>query len=260
LKIFNDDIIEKKQFAVDGDERLNVSLPSPIPFESRPPIGVRLYIKGNVKRFLHALVAELTNWQTPTRLKSAKLLNIVLFLCEDHLTIEAHTLLPSFVKALRYADSERDRELAKAILDAVEMYGRYTSFPVYLHILQPYLADVEEEVKKRAVRVLAALLEGSKSSQVVIHFHELVAIALPLLDDLLLRSQEETSSHAAGQAEMDLYRILLKKFPLVSTDLPLFRNDDDDGDGDGGYDSDAEKIRTKYLMTMQALHEIFNGF
>jgi hypothetical protein len=256
-----DDLIERKQFAVDGDDRINLSLSPPRPFDSRPPLGVRLFVKGNVKRFLHALIDELTNWQAPTRLKSAKLLNIVLFLCEDHLTIEAHTLLPCFLKSLRCADSERDRELERVIMSAVEMYGRYTPIPVCLHILQPYLqgTDVEEEVKRRAIRVLAMLLRGSKSSQIVLHFDELVLIVLPLLEGLLSLSQEE-SHDETERAKIDLYRTLC--ITLTPTDMtPVLRCEHDDEDDDycssiGG----ADQIRrVKYLVTMKSLHEKFEN-
>jgi hypothetical protein len=57
------------------------------PFTERPRIGMRLYVRGNSKRFLSALVNELTNWLSATRVKSAKLLKIIVVLCEVYMYI-----------------------------------------------------------------------------------------------------------------------------------------------------------------------------
>jgi len=118
------DIIEKRQYGIDGDDRINLDKPLPKPFTERPRIGVRLYVRGNTKRFLFALVNELTNWLSSTRLKSARLLKLVVALCEEHLTMEAHSLLPSFIKALSFAREDNDRELYFTLLEVYELLGR----------------------------------------------------------------------------------------------------------------------------------------
>ena len=87
---------------------------------------MRLYVRGNSKRFLTALVNELTNWIGTTRVKSARLLRIVVVLCEEHLTMEVHTLLPSLVKALRFAsdDIQKDKDLSDTLIEVFELMGR----------------------------------------------------------------------------------------------------------------------------------------
>lgn len=47
-----DDIIERRQFGIDGDARANHAKPLPRPFSGRPRIGARLYVRGNTRRFL----------------------------------------------------------------------------------------------------------------------------------------------------------------------------------------------------------------
>lgn len=47
-----DDIIERRQFGVDGDIRANHNKPLPRPFAGRPRIGARLYVRRNTRRFL----------------------------------------------------------------------------------------------------------------------------------------------------------------------------------------------------------------
>lgn len=44
------DIIERRQYGVDGDRRINLSKPLPAPFTARPRLGMRLYVRGNAKR------------------------------------------------------------------------------------------------------------------------------------------------------------------------------------------------------------------
>lgn len=58
------EVIERRQFGVDGDNRVNHAKPLPRPFSSRPRIGARLFVRGNARRFL--LVRLLMN----PRLKS----------------------------------------------------------------------------------------------------------------------------------------------------------------------------------------------
>lgn len=47
-----DDVIERRQFGVDGDVRANHNKPLPRPFSARPRIGARLYVRTNTRRFL----------------------------------------------------------------------------------------------------------------------------------------------------------------------------------------------------------------
>lgn len=134
-----DEIIERRQYGIDGDDRINLAKPLPKPFMERPRIGIRLYVRGNTKRFLTALVNELTNWVSKTRIKSANLLKYVIVLCEEHLTMEAHVLLPDFIKALGFARNDKEKELHCVLLDVYELVGRYMIPEVYIHYILPRL-------------------------------------------------------------------------------------------------------------------------
>lgn len=157
--------------------------PLPAPFLERPRIGMRLYIRGTCKRFLNALVAELTNWVSTTRLKSAQLLKMLVVLCEEHLTMEAHTLFPAFIKALKFAYDDKDTELYNVLKELFELLGRYILPEVYVYYVLPRLrgdADVVQFGVDTATRVvvmefLQSLLSGSKPSLIVPHFDELIS-------------------------------------------------------------------------------------
>eukprot|EP01038_Epipyxis_sp_PR26KG_P013352 gene13352-17908_t len=147
------EIIERRQYGVDGNELNNFNneklLPYPFDKIGRPRIGIRLYVRGNTKRFLNALINELTNWVAPTRMKSANLLKIIVILCEEHLTMETHVLFPALIKACRFAkeDSTNDKDkigLYHLLLEIFELLGRYIQPEVYIYYLLPRLrGDVD---------------------------------------------------------------------------------------------------------------------
>lgn len=200
-----DEVIEKRQYGIDGDSRINLDKPLPPPFKERPRIGVRLYMRGNSKRFLHALVGELTNWVSNTRLKSARLLKMVVVSCEEHLTMEANTLFPAFIKALRFAREDKDDELKKVLLEVLELFGRYVVPEVSVFYILPRLrGDVEvvqfgvdSETRIAVMEMLRALLEGARPQLVTPHFAELVAT---LTDPFIISPDSPSLQVAAMQS------------------------------------------------------------
>lgn len=52
-------LLDKRQYGIDGDPRVDHSRPLPLPFPSRPRIGTRLFVKGNARRILKPLLKEL---------------------------------------------------------------------------------------------------------------------------------------------------------------------------------------------------------
>ncbi|RYY77662.1 hypothetical protein EON63_18315, partial [archaeon] len=56
-------------------------------------------MRSNCKRFLTAVLNELTAWQEHTRLKSIRLIMLLVVLCEEHLTIDTYTIIPLLLKA-----------------------------------------------------------------------------------------------------------------------------------------------------------------
>ena len=122
-----DDIIERRQYGVDGDSRTNVDAPLPVPFEKRPRLGARLFVRGNTKRFFKALLRELTNWIDVTRDRSADLIVSLVVYCEEHLTMGFHDTLPKVVKALDSSIKEGKvgEELRYKFELVLELMGRY---------------------------------------------------------------------------------------------------------------------------------------
>ena len=179
-----EEILEKRQYGVDGDLRINLEKPLPQPFKERPSLGIRLYVRGNTKRFLVALINELTNWMAPTRLKSANLLKIIVILCEEHLTMEIHTILPLLVKAIKFSRDDGDQNLTTALIEVAELLGRYILPEVYVYYLLPRLRGdpdvqplgIDADQKITILIFLQSLISGSKSSQVIPYLDELISV------------------------------------------------------------------------------------
>lgn len=188
-----EEIIEKKQYGVDGDNRMNIKKKPIYPFQSRPSIGVRLYVRGNTKRFLYALINELTNWQSKTRLKSASLLRVIFFMCEESLAIESYKLLPNLIKALKFAIDDNDVELLKLLEESYEILGRFMNPDVYFYYLLPRLRGDKEIISsntiqnelKLLIKFTNYLVSGSLIKEILPFLNDLVTILLnnPIIID-----------------------------------------------------------------------------
>jgi len=198
-----DEIIEKRQYGIDGDARMNLEKPLPYPFTTRPRIGLRLYVRGNVKRFLNALINELTNWMSHARNKSATLLKVVVVLCEESLTMEAFTILPSLIRALKIAKEEEvGTQLHTHLLEVFELMGRFMLPETYVHYILPRLVgdlDVAQFGADTSIRIsvldcLGALLSGSKPSQIAPFFD---AILTTLTDPFVIDPESSLLTKAA---------------------------------------------------------------
>ncbi len=178
------EILEKKQYGVDGDERINLSKPLPKPFPERPNLGIRLFVRGNTKRFLNALLSELTNWMGSTRVKSSRLLRILVILCEEHLTMEINSLLPALLKALKFARDDKDTELTSNLLEIGDFLGRYILPEIYVFFILPRLkgeldvcpGGIDTETRVTVMVLFEALLSGSNATQILPHLQEIFVV------------------------------------------------------------------------------------
>ena len=59
---YPNEVIEKRQYGVDGSRTVNRNAPPVPPFTKRPRVGARLWVRSHARRFLKPLVRELANW------------------------------------------------------------------------------------------------------------------------------------------------------------------------------------------------------
>ena len=181
-----DEIIERRQFGVDGDSRCNHSGKLPQPFEQRPRIGARLFVRGNTKRFFSTLIAELRNWIPRTRHQSAKLLHTLVIYCEEHLTMDFHNTSSGIVKALQSCITCNDKEsesLKFSLECLLTTIGRYVDPATYVKLLLPRIvgeissttsfsegAIHSEDSCVANALALRCLMKGSSPRRVLSHF------------------------------------------------------------------------------------------
>jgi len=136
------DIIERRQYGVDGDVRCNHA-DLPPPFQGRPSLGARLFVRTNTRRFLTALLVELSSWRSKTREQSAELLRTLIVYNEEHLVGSVNMVLPLMVKGLGLAIEDvakgdrASQQLVDGIEACLELLGRY----VPANVFEPLLAD-----------------------------------------------------------------------------------------------------------------------
>lgn len=187
----SDDVVERRQFNVDGDSRCNHISPLPFPFTGRPRLGARLFVRSNTKRFFDALLRELTDWKLVTKIQAAHLLQMLLVYCEEHLTMDISRTLSLLVHGLRNAMDDVDhrfrKEMEDSILDCIELVGRYVNPDTYISIILPRVIGssdsatsfAEGGIHSNSSRVahaacLTALIKGSLAEQLVPYLCELL--------------------------------------------------------------------------------------
>jgi len=188
----SDDVIERRQYGVDGDSRCNHDAQLPYPFVARPRLGARLFVRNNTKRFFDALLKELTNWISATKQRSVELLEILVVYCEEHLTMDFYLTLPLLVQGLRLAREDEDRrfggEMEQRLLKVLELIGRYVDPETYIPITLPRVigdndsatsfaeGGAHSESSRAAYAAsLAALMNGSLLKQLTPHLCCLIA-------------------------------------------------------------------------------------
>ena len=143
----SNEIIERRQYGVDGDDNCNHKDSLPFPFTHRPRLGARLFVRANTKRFFHVLLNELTSWVSKTRCQSAKLMIILMVYCEEHLTMDCHNTIPGIVKAVQMHlrdTSIESKALHELLTQLLELMGRYIDPQTYINILLPrVVGDVD---------------------------------------------------------------------------------------------------------------------
>ena len=159
------DIIERRQYGVDGDVRCSHS-ELPPPFQGRPSLGARLFVRTNTRRFLTALLVELSSWRSKTKEQSAELLRMLIVYNEEHLVGSMSMVLPLLVKGLKLAveDVAKGDRATQGLVDGIEacleLLGRYIPRNVY----EALLPDAEDKSSQHK-RALECMAKGSEHPQ-----------------------------------------------------------------------------------------------
>lgn len=210
-----DDVIERLQYGIDGNQRANHD-PSgiPWPFESRPPLGARLIVRAFVHRIIQPTLNELANWKTEARRQSALLFRVIIVYCEDHLTQELARIVNSLCKAFKVIRQEKyEVEQRALLLDCCATLGRYVVPETALQFLSPRVrGDLEvlpggtdAHARADVACILCALIRGAKPSTLIPQMTKLVEL---YTDDKLIRTEDVQLRNALLYAVTEFLSVL----------------------------------------------------
>ncbi|KAL7451235.1 hypothetical protein ACHAWC_003066 [Mediolabrus comicus] len=176
----SDEIIERRQLGVDGDESIDYDVIGlPKPFTSRPSLGARLFVRNNTSRFYGVVLGELSNWRAETRLRSAELLLILTVFCEEHLTKDLHSTLNSFIKAIDIELASRHEHGHLNILERIEqvlcLMAKYIDPASYLTLLQSRILD-SSPTPRSVLFILSSLVKGAPIQRLIPHWLDILSL------------------------------------------------------------------------------------
>ena len=181
-----DDVIERRQFGVDGDDTIDYDINLPTPFLNRPNLGARMFVRANTCRIFLAVLNELSNWREQTRKRSAELLLILTVYCEEHLTKDFHHTIASVAKAITVEKSSEIGNDHLKILDTLQrvlrLMAKFIDPASYMPLICPrissgsssatsYSEDGHHSERSRSIHatILQSLIEGAPLRRLVLH-------------------------------------------------------------------------------------------
>ncbi|XP_035389658.1 dynein assembly factor 5, axonemal [Electrophorus electricus] len=178
----------EKENEDDLKDKMDFALSTPFlypPGGERPGLGCRELVVRNLSRLLPAIRHDVGDWLAPTRVKTARLLTVLLLHAEDHSTQHLQPLLATLYQAC--ADPEP--HVRAHCLESARLLGVFVSPEVFLKLL---LAHVENPSCSSSswtpLAVLAAVLRGS--SREALRPHLLQAGDTLALPDVCQESQQ----------------------------------------------------------------------
>ena len=186
-----DDIIERRQFGVDGDDTTDYDSNLPMPFLQRPSLGARLFVRANTCRIFLAVLSELSNWREQTSKRSAELLLILTVYCEEHLTKDFHHTVASIAKALEKSSrTEHDHlNMLHTIQQVLRLMAKYIDPAIYMPLMCPRISgdsssatsnsdDGCRSERSRSIHatMLKSLIEGAPMRRLLFHWVSLASL------------------------------------------------------------------------------------
>jgi hypothetical protein len=175
----SDEIIERRQLGVDGDESIDYDVGLPKPFTSRPSLGARLFVRNNTSRFFGVVLGELSNWRAETRLRSAELLLILSVFCEEHLTKDLHSTLNNFVKAIDIELASHHEHCHLNVLERIEqvlyLMAKYVDPASYLTLLQSRILG-SSPTPRSSLFILSSLIKGAPIHRLMRHWLDILSL------------------------------------------------------------------------------------
>ena len=178
-----DEVIERRQFGVDGDDTIDYNSNLPTPFTRRPSLGARLFVRANTSRFFLAMLGELSNWKEQTRMRSAELLLVLSVYCEEHLTKDFQHTINSIAKAIDVEKASQGENDHLKILDKIQqvlrLMAKYVDPATYLPLLCPRISGDDSSATSNSssyATILSSLINGAPVHGLLPHWLTLASL------------------------------------------------------------------------------------
>lgn len=191
----------------------------PPPLKARPRLGSRVFVRSHAYRMIPCIIRELKEplFTDTVRIRSARLLRIILAYLEEHATKFTRQFVDAFMMCLHNTKDDKDPELIATLLGSAELLGRFVDINVYLPFIQ---LDTVLGMSNPAgsVMLAAAILQGMPPSALednAVRFLELFAAppdindsddtdvqdaVIDLVSTFLLRKGEDDAAQALRAA------------------------------------------------------------
>lgn len=171
-KEHHDEVIERKQYGVDGDKRVDRRRTYPAPFTGRPRLGARLWVRTSSPRFVKVVLKELGAWVSETKRHAARLIVVMMVYLEEHITHDVHLLLRCLYSAVNDPEIRAEGEIC------ARLCGWFADPDAYMPLVLPYIkgdAVVPAAASIESVlSVVALILEEVRPSRMLSHVRSLV--------------------------------------------------------------------------------------
>jgi hypothetical protein len=189
-----EDVIERRQYGVDGDRHAQRDITYPPPFKGRPRIGARLFVRGHCRRFLKPLMRELGDWKDETRVHAARLLRVCIVYMEEHITGQLHEIVGCFCRSALY---EHGKASQSWMPECVGIVASFVDPKPFLALLLPLVGGEVggassarvplRSSRSQALAVLRPLIKALNVKRLLPHGKQ---IAEALSDSSLATSRE----------------------------------------------------------------------
>ncbi|XP_062840841.1 dynein axonemal assembly factor 5-like [Trichomycterus rosablanca] len=154
----------------DLKDKIDFHLPSPLVYQSveeQPGRGCKELVVRNLAKLMSAVSRDASDWLVQTRVKTIRLLRIILLHAEDHCTQHLQPLLA--ILYLACADSDQD--VIGNGLESARLLGVFVSPEVFLKLLLPHVENSSlcSSSPWAPLMVLAAVLKGSSRKALCPH-------------------------------------------------------------------------------------------
>ncbi|XP_042232558.1 dynein axonemal assembly factor 5-like [Homarus americanus] len=177
--------------------------------EKRPSVGCRVLVQRAIYHILPGLMTDMDDWQAGPRLQAAKLLTVLILNADVGITQYAEKVLVG----LHLAAGDKEKSVVKQVTECSRYLGHFIPPSTYLPLILPRLNMGEQG--ERPLTILAALVEGTASSQLQDNVKE-------IMNTVASEGVAFVSHHEHQGALLQLTQVIITKCDVSESSFDIF--------------------------------------